>query len=134
MLSLYWLLIDCGVQHSWFDHSIYKCEKSTRGRVFMNFYFSIDCTGVPFAKHLCVTCKSKDCSANVTCYVFAGECTGSLELNTNLIDDKDENGKSCKRGSKDGNCTNIKLTHSSSIVYINSKTNHSSSIVYTKVK
>lgn len=69
--------------------------------------YEMDCTGVPFAKDLCVTCKSKDCSGNVTCYVFAGECIGNIDLKTALIDDRDENGDSCKYGSKDGNCTNI---------------------------
>lgn len=98
-------------------------------RNFRYFFFSTDCAGVPFAKHLCVTCKSNDCSANVTCYVFAVECLGRFELNIDQIYDKDENGDSCEHGSKDGNCSNSKITNSSSIVFTNRKMNHSSCIV-----
>lgn len=38
-------------------------------------YTHTDCTGVPFAKELCVNCKSKSCPENVTCYVLAGKCS-----------------------------------------------------------
>ncbi|XP_052714863.1 protein draper-like isoform X2 [Crassostrea angulata] len=102
------LLTECRmIRKKSYDTKNDLADRNATNIYFWLRFYEMDCTGVPFAKHLCVTCKSKDCSANVTCYVFAGECTGSLELNTNLIDDKDENGKSCKRGSKDGNCTNI---------------------------
>ncbi|XP_052717716.1 multiple epidermal growth factor-like domains protein 10 isoform X1 [Crassostrea angulata] len=55
----------------------------------------MDCTGVPFAKELCVNCKSKSCPENVTCYVLAGKCsrwyyskkyvTGEKDIDGNLV-------------------------------------------------
>lgn len=57
-------------------------------------YTHTDCTGVPFAKELCVNCMSKSCPENVTCYVLAGKCsrwyyskkyvTGEKDIDGNL--------------------------------------------------
>lgn len=101
------LLTECRMlrKKSYFSKNDLSDRSATNGFLFKSY--EMDCTGVPFAKHLCVTCKSKDCFANVTCYVFAGDYLWNLELNIDLIDEKDENGDSCKYGSKDGNCTNI---------------------------
>ncbi|XP_056006233.1 multiple epidermal growth factor-like domains protein 11 isoform X2 [Ostrea edulis] len=65
----------------------------------------LDCSGIPFARDVCVPCKSY-CPSNITCLVLAGSClTNYISLNDS--DTGVERALRCPEGYRGENCSDI---------------------------